>query len=416
MNDFDIKDLLLELETMQIISHDKSSIVIPLQTPLNIKKRLLHAISNAKSEADPFYDFDTYLSPHREVLQVAIVVARSQVNYVRDIHHDITFTPTTRINLISFLALSKLSETFHLCCSLLWVGFNTEAMSLLRQIVEQLAWCLSIENVHGEDFLKHKPQSQISKLKSWFPESGKLYGHLSKFAHIEPAVVSEYWHVIGDTISIKEEDFKRTQDNICILLQLADYYEVIMEYILSPERMDFKVLKKYKGQYGPKKNRSFQKDIQAVIVGFEHVEKQYSTIPVTKPISSAIQSQQTSFKEKFGFEPRPNDPVFFDPQKDFPAPLPMEEFEKAKEVFISIMKKLNVEPEYIYGYEKTDLLASYHNWDRLPDRDKRMWQNAIEEYAHITKTKKKSLRMVLKRTDKILDKVMELMMPTEKSS
>ncbi len=46
---------------------------------------------------------------------------------------------------------------------------------------------------------------------------------------------------------------------------------------------------------------------------------------VTKEI---IESQLAMFKEKFGREPEPNDPIFFDPDSDTPQPYSEEELKQ----------------------------------------------------------------------------------------
>ena len=44
-------------------------------------------------------------------------------------------------------------------------------------------------------------------------------------------------------------------------------------------------------------------------------------IKMNKELYEAIMQQQKSFVEKFGREPGPNDPLFFDPDSDVPIPL-----------------------------------------------------------------------------------------------
>jgi hypothetical protein len=44
-------------------------------------------------------------------------------------------------------------------------------------------------------------------------------------------------------------------------------------------------------------------------------------VPMTPRVHAALLEQRKAFIEKFGREPGPNDPVFFDPDKDVPAPI-----------------------------------------------------------------------------------------------
>ena len=44
-------------------------------------------------------------------------------------------------------------------------------------------------------------------------------------------------------------------------------------------------------------------------------------IKMNKELHEAMMKQQESFVEKFGREPRPGDPLFFDPDREVPIPL-----------------------------------------------------------------------------------------------
>ena len=44
-------------------------------------------------------------------------------------------------------------------------------------------------------------------------------------------------------------------------------------------------------------------------------------VPMTPLVHQAMLEQRKAFIEKFGREPGPTDPVFFDPDKDVPTPI-----------------------------------------------------------------------------------------------
>ena len=44
-------------------------------------------------------------------------------------------------------------------------------------------------------------------------------------------------------------------------------------------------------------------------------------VPMTPRVHQALLEQRKAFVEKFGREPDPEDPVFFDPDKDVPTPI-----------------------------------------------------------------------------------------------
>ncbi len=45
-------------------------------------------------------------------------------------------------------------------------------------------------------------------------------------------------------------------------------------------------------------------------------------------VATALESQMERFREKFGRDPGPDDPIFFDPDADSPRPLPAEEWDR----------------------------------------------------------------------------------------
>jgi hypothetical protein len=44
-------------------------------------------------------------------------------------------------------------------------------------------------------------------------------------------------------------------------------------------------------------------------------------VPMTPRVHEALLDQRKAFIDKFGREPGPDDPVFFDPDKDVPTPI-----------------------------------------------------------------------------------------------
>jgi hypothetical protein len=47
----------------------------------------------------------------------------------------------------------------------------------------------------------------------------------------------------------------------------------------------------------------------------------HGVVPMTPRVREALLEQRKAFIEKFGREPGPEDPVFFDPDKDLPTPI-----------------------------------------------------------------------------------------------
>ena len=100
------------------------------------------------------------------------------------------------------------------------------------------------------------------------------------------------------------------------------------------------------------------------------------TVPMTPEVADAIRMQQVWFKEKFGREPGPEDPIFFDPDADTPQEIDAEKLDK---MTIEAMVKAGIDPSYIYAFKKTGLLVTTDNWDKLSPEDQVEWEAAISE-------------------------------------
>src|SRR5947209_1816193 len=109
--------------------------------------------------------------------------------------------------------------------------------------------------------------------------------------------------------------------------------------------------------------------------GFEWQEDEeggvYKSVPLSHEMADILDQQRQKFVEKYGREPGPNDPVFFD------AP-PVEQIEFQT---VQAMKKAGIDPALIYAYEKTGgLLVTEQNKHLISDKDLAEWQAAIDDY------------------------------------
>ncbi len=100
-------------------------------------------------------------------------------------------------------------------------------------------------------------------------------------------------------------------------------------------------------------------------------------VPVNREISAQLEEQREAFRQKFGRDPGPDDPIFFDPGADQPAPYP---YEKWQQTMIEAMLKAGVYPALIYAFKKTGMLLTAMNRDQWPKRDIQAWNDAVAEY------------------------------------
>lgn len=108
--------------------------------------------------------------------------------------------------------------------------------------------------------------------------------------------------------------------------------------------------------------------------GFEWQEDEqgsvYKSVPMSSEVSEILDEQRQKFIDKYGREPGPDDPVFFD----------MPPLEHVKHEMVQTMKAAGLDPAFIYAYGKTGLLVTEENQHLISDQDLAVWQDAIAEY------------------------------------
>jgi hypothetical protein len=94
-------------------------------------------------------------------------------------------------------------------------------------------------------------------------------------------------------------------------------------------------------------------------------------------LRQALEQQCERFRQKFGRDPGPNDPVFFDPVADEPRPL---DPAKVEAQIIAAMQAAGIEPTKIHAYKRTGLIVTAENAKRLSSQDLEDWRLAVAEY------------------------------------
>ena len=90
-----------------------------------------------------------------------------------------------------------------------------------------------------------------------------------------------------------------------------------------------------------------------------------------------IRQQLRDFRKKFGRDPRPNEPIFFDPDGDTPTPISQAKFDQE---LLTAMHKSGAPPQFIYAFKKTGHLVTEGTRAILPPEDVAEWEAAIDEY------------------------------------
>ena len=97
----------------------------------------------------------------------------------------------------------------------------------------------------------------------------------------------------------------------------------------------------------------------------------------TSEVSVSLKTLTQLFKNKFGRDPGPNDPIFFDLEKDVPVALSDDQMKRIlKNVFVTA----GIRPEICYAVEKTGMIMTEDNLHLFSEEDKEEWDNAIDEF------------------------------------
>jgi hypothetical protein len=96
----------------------------------------------------------------------------------------------------------------------------------------------------------------------------------------------------------------------------------------------------------------------------------FKSIPISQEMADLLDEQRQNFREKFGREPGPNDPIFFD----------IPHSEHLEHMMVEAMKEAGLDPAIIYAYEKTGRLVTEDNQHLLSEADLDGWAAAIAEY------------------------------------
>jgi hypothetical protein len=111
-------------------------------------------------------------------------------------------------------------------------------------------------------------------------------------------------------------------------------------------------------------------------------------IPMSDELAQAMKQQLKLFREKFGREPGPDDPIFFDPDADTPTAMPAEKLDAGWNEVLKKAGELGMDPAVIYAMRKTGRMVTEQNMQYLEPEELQEWEGAVEEYHHLVKSGK----------------------------
>lgn len=89
-----------------------------------------------------------------------------------------------------------------------------------------------------------------------------------------------------------------------------------------------------------------------------------------------LKKQLRAFRKKFGRDPGPGDPIFFDPNADTPQPIPQADIDATMREVAQFLP-----PHIAYAYLKTGgMLVTESNLHLWSEDDMAEWDAALDEY------------------------------------
>ena len=96
-------------------------------------------------------------------------------------------------------------------------------------------------------------------------------------------------------------------------------------------------------------------------------------LPIGPELAEILQRQREKFIARYGREPGPEDPIFFDAPSD-------DEYDAA---VTTAMEQAGVAPAVIYAFRKTGRIITQENAKFVPAAALEAWQHAIDEYEEL---------------------------------
>ena len=168
------------------------------------------------------------------VIKCAYTTSQIAANYLQWNFSKAGEKPVTQL-ILFISAMQRLHTTFKSAVLLLNHGFFVEVVPIFRLIMEQLALgCYLMKEDNPEKIKTNQTQSDIKYLKEVLNENGygRLYGYLSKEAHLEPDAMGKYIRIDEEhgITSIRDRSGEECKkETITLILFLRAFTLVVRE-------------------------------------------------------------------------------------------------------------------------------------------------------------------------------------------
>jgi hypothetical protein len=268
-----------DLDDLELLGSGPFTIGVPEDSPTEFKRMVLagaKAFQIGNKSID--YTLRTYGS-HWDVDQVdiptlrmrkAIQAARKHVVSTIDYVMAVPSKPNHTSLFACTAALFRLQNTFRAAVITIKSGLHFETASLLRMIMEQLAWIVKIRDMTPDkgNYFQISPQSCIGDLKRLVPEAGRIYGELSGVAHLYFEETKRYIRVEDGQLYVHLHGRDLAWLDTLHLLVIADLFSIVGEWTFSDQIKKHRYIeRKNLAEWQPKSSRAFPKSIERYKAG-----------------------------------------------------------------------------------------------------------------------------------------------------
>jgi hypothetical protein len=115
-------------------------------------------------------------------------------------------------------------------------------------------------------------------------------------------------------------------------------------------------------------------------MGRRRGSRKLRAIRLDAELMRALKEQLEAFRQKFGRDPGPEDPLFFDPEADQPRPMDDGQLDG---MVVDALRHAGADPAYIHAYKRTGVLITTDNFKRWRKRELEEFREALEEWERL---------------------------------
>jgi hypothetical protein len=108
--------------------------------------------------------------------------------------------------------------------------------------------------------------------------------------------------------------------------------------------------------------------------------RKYRRVRLNKETIELLELQRQAFKEKFGREPGPEDPIFFDENSPEPRHMLPDDIQQA---IVECLTHAKVDPAFVHAFQVTGRLVTEENLHLLTEAEIQEWTDAVQAYRSL---------------------------------